>query len=204
MDPNDLEEGSRALPTLSKAGSFMDTKTTIDETSKPTVSPYVSLQFSHMRNVYKYLSHHYCLKRSVVFIVDTDYSSQNYKWMANNYVKTFFKNMLPTDCFGYIHLGKSSENQEVMLEPKSKNTYIKKLFLKSMADIESDLFFLGDRARLTRQDRLEKALEKALDWQMTKVEDKKVVINNHPYYDPHKWIVCLIGSDIFPVSGFLL
>ena len=38
---------------------------------------------------------------------------------------------------------------------------------------------------------------------MTCVEDKKVEINNHCYFDPHKWIVCLVGSGQYPINLFL-
>ena len=41
--------------------------------------------------VYKYLSHHYVLRRSVVFIVDTEFSSVIYHDKANKYVSKFFK-----------------------------------------------------------------------------------------------------------------
>lgn len=157
-----------------------------------------------MNSVYKYLSHHYVLKRSIVFIVDTDFSSVVYKKKVAQYVKDFFNEMSPTDCFGYISLGKSSNNDEILLEPKERNTHIKTLFLKSMKHKESELLFLGDRAMQTRKDRFEKALQKALDWQVNRVEDKLVTINDHIYHDPYKWIVCLIGSDIYPVNPFLI
>ena len=143
------------------------------------------------------------MKRSIVFIVDTDYSSNSYKQMAANYVKFFFKSMQPTDCFGLISLAKTSNKDDIVLEPKEKNIYIKKLILQSKIDQESEVYFKGDRARLNRRGRLEKALTKALDWQMTRVEDKQIVINSHKYVDPHKWIVCLLGSDLFPVNRFL-
>ena len=41
--------------------------------------------------IYKYLSHHYVLRRSVVFIVDTEFSSVIYHDKANKYVWKFFK-----------------------------------------------------------------------------------------------------------------
>ena len=51
--------------------------------------------------------------------------------------------------------------------------------------------------------RLERALDKALDWQ-NRLEDKVEYHNNHAYYGPHKWIVCLIGSDSYSVQDFIL
>ena len=38
---------------------------------------------------------------------------------------------------------------------------------------------------------------------MTRVQNKKITVNSNVYYDPHKWIVCLIGSDSYPVKNFL-
>ena len=156
-----------------------------------------------MKSVYKYLSHHYILKRSIVFIFDTDYSSDSYKQMAAEYMNFFFNSMQPTDCFGLISLGKAANKDDIVLEPKGRNTYVKELILNSKIDQESEVYFKGERARFNRRGRLEKALTKALDWQMTRVENKEVIINNHKYFDPHKWIVCLIGSDFFPVNRFL-
>ena len=50
--------------------------------------------------------------------------------------------------------------------------------------------------------RLEIALEKALRWQTTLVDDTEVKQNGHTYTGPHKWIVCLIGSDAYSVGTF--
>ena len=46
-------------------------------------------------------------------------------------------------------------------------------------------------------------MEKALAWQMN-LEDTKETVNNHVYKGPHKWIVCLIGSDSYTVNDFIL
>ena len=54
------------------------------------------------------LSHHYILRKSVVFIVDTEYSSVIYQDMANRYAKKFFKELDGQDYFGYISLGKDA------------------------------------------------------------------------------------------------
>ena len=115
--------------------------------------------------VYKFLSHHYILKRSIVFIVDTDYSSDTYKQIAGRYVMSFFGSMQPTDCFGYIRLGYKSDDDEILLEPKMRNTKVKTLFLKSMKDKESEIRF-GNQ-NIKRKYMLQEALKKALDWQMT-------------------------------------
>ena len=42
--------------------------------------------------------------------------------------------MPETDKFGYISIGTSSKNDELVLEDKSRNPYLKKLFLKSALD----------------------------------------------------------------------
>ena len=52
------------------------------------------------------------------------------------------------------------------------------------------------------EQRLEIALEKALRWQNTLADDYSEVRNGHTYHGPHKWIFCLIGSDIYSVSTF--
>ena len=53
----------------------------------------------------------------------------------------------------------------------------------------------------TKQKRLENALELALSWQ-NKVENETYKINGHDYFGPHKWIVCIIGSDVYTVKDF--
>ena len=84
--------------------------------------------------VLKHLSHHYVLKRSIVFIVDPYYQSELKNAQASKYINNFFESMPETDKFGYISLGTSSKNDELVLEDKSKNPYLKKLFLKSALD----------------------------------------------------------------------
>ena len=56
--------------------------------------------------IYKYLSHHYVLRRSVVFIVDTEFTGVFYHDKANKYVRRVFDKLDPEDYFGYISLGK--------------------------------------------------------------------------------------------------
>ena len=56
--------------------------------------------------IYKYLSHHYVLRRSVVFIVDTEFTGVFYHDKANKYVRRAFEKLDPEDYFGYISLGK--------------------------------------------------------------------------------------------------
>merc|ERR1712151_394467 len=106
--------------------------TAVPETTRKT--------FQDMKVIYKYLSHHYVLKRSVVFIVGQDFDSVFYKEKAHQYVKEFFESMRPSDNFGYLSLG--SINNEIMLEPISRNTKTKQSFLEDLIKNakESQLF----------------------------------------------------------------
>ena len=62
------------------------------------------------KSIYKFLSHHYILRRSVVFIVDTEYDSVVYRDKAMKNVLKFFKdNMNQDDYFGYISLDDSKQ-----------------------------------------------------------------------------------------------
>jgi len=74
-----------------------------------------------------------------------------------------------------------------------------------MSEREPELAFssLDQVSGGAKQKRLEKALERALTWQ-SGVEDKTQVVNGHVYVGPHKWIVCLIGSDAYTVQDFIL
>ena len=44
-------------------------------------------------------------------------------------------------------------------------------------------------------------MEKALQWQ-TGLESEPVEVNDRAYQGPHKWIVCLVGSDAYAVKQF--
>ena len=63
--------------------------------------------------------------------------------------------------------------------------------------------FSYEKNATAKHSRLEIALEKALEWQMKLVEDTPITVNNKTYVGPHKWIVCLIGSDIYMVNDLL-
>ena len=56
--------------------------------------------------IYKFLSHHYVLKRSVCFIVDTEFSGIFYHEKANEYVRKVFNSLDSEDYFGYISLAR--------------------------------------------------------------------------------------------------
>ena len=90
-------------------------------------------------SLYQYLSHHYVQKRSIVIIVDTDYESSVYKDKAFRYVDYCFKKLNPTDSFGLISIGKYATDNDIELEEKSLNTYIKKILIKSLQDEENYL-----------------------------------------------------------------
>ena len=45
------------------------------------------------RSIYKYLSHHYILKKSVVFIVDSQFDSVIYKDKAMQHVLKFYNGL---------------------------------------------------------------------------------------------------------------
>ena len=55
---------------------------------------------------------------------------------------------------------------------------------------------------MNKHSQLEIALEKAYGWQQ-KIMDSAKKINGHTYFDPHKWIICLLGSDMFMVTNFM-
>ena len=70
--------------------------------------------------------------------------------------------MPETDKFGLLSLGISEKNDEMILEEKSRNPFLKKLFLESMLEEQK----LSKRKKLTvfRREKLEMALKKALLW----------------------------------------
>ena len=146
------------------------------------------------------MSHHYILKRSFVFIADFHYDSLAIKEKATRYINRFFDSLNLEDQFGFISLGDNSKNLEIILEEKWKNPYVKKLILESLDEDDPDL--TQKEIQYYGKDNLETALNKALAWQQA-IENKTKLINNHTYFGPHKWIVCLIGSDEHKVGNFL-
>lgn len=70
-------------------------------------------KFYQMNVIYKHLSHHYVLKRSIVFIVDTHFDQIMFEAKANELTTTFFESMQPSDYFGYISLGNHPTNEEI-------------------------------------------------------------------------------------------
>ena len=89
-----------------------------------------------MKNaIYKYLSHHYILQRSVIIIVDSSFDSMAYSSMAAGITHAFFDRMPASDYFGLISLGRGNTDH-IPLEQKGKNTKTKKAALLTMIDVE--------------------------------------------------------------------
>lgn len=66
--------------------------------------------WKNCKSIYKWLSHHYILRRSVVFIVDCQYDSVVYRDKAMKFVRSFYKNKLDDeDFFGFISLDSSEQ-----------------------------------------------------------------------------------------------
>ena len=79
--------------------------------------------------VYKHLSHHYILKRSIVLIADFYYDSFRIKEKATKFITRFFDSLNYDDSFGFICLNNNTENLEIPLDKKKNNPYVKKLIL---------------------------------------------------------------------------
>ena len=148
------------------------------------------------------MSHHYVLRRSICFIVDTEYSGIFYHEKANKYVKQVFESLDDEDYFGFISLDRTPFPEQSTLQKKGNNTLLQQKFLKMMRKKDPNLLFAGGAGAARSESRLEVALKKAMKWQTTLVEDTKTNHNGHTYYGPHKQIVCLIGSDIYSVNTF--
>lgn len=87
----------------------------------------------------------------------------------------------------------------LVIEKKERNTAMKKTFMGRIGKIASS-FKGGDVAKMNK---LHKALVQALEWQQS-IEDTKVIKeNNRVFYGPHKWIICMLGSDDYTVRAFI-
>mmetsp|Transcript_4884 Transcript_4884/g.5959 ORF Transcript_4884/g.5959 Transcript_4884/m.5959 type:complete len:198 (+) Transcript_4884:1357-1950(+) len=166
-------------------------------TSNKTATSWKSCQ-----SIYKYLSHHYILKRSIVFIVDSQFDSVIFRDKVQKYVRDFFDGMDEEDYFGYISLDqKGGLTDEITLEKKGSNPHIKRRLLRDISEREADyVISAGNRQNEKRTIRLESALEKAYEWQNTLVQDFEKTVNNKVYVGPLKWIVCLLGDDVYSVN----
>ena len=76
--------------------------------------------------------------------------------------------------------------------------------LEDIAKREVDYVFASGAGESGKSIRLESALEKAYDWQNNMVNNYQVVNNDQIYIGPHKWIVCLLGGDVYSINQFRL
>jgi len=84
-----------------------------------------SQTWSRCTQVYKFLSHHYILRRSVVFIFDSQFDSVVYRDKAMHFVRKFCKEMDAEDHFGFITLDQKPLTDEVILERSGANHHVK-------------------------------------------------------------------------------
>ena len=155
------------------------------------------------------MSHHYIQRRSVVFIVDTQFDSVVYRDKALRYVEKFYSKLDGQDHFGYISLNSPQDmtKDEIRLEHCKKNKRLKEKIIADIAKREIEYVFNyeeGHRQKSSKTIRLERALEKAYEWQNTLAPDFEKVAHGRTYCGPLKWIVCLLGDDIYSVNQFML
>lgn len=125
-----------------------------------------------------------------------------YRDKAVKYVNDFFKNLDHEDYFGYISLDENrrSSKDEIMLEKRGANELMKKRVLADIAKREIDYVFNQGSGESSKTTRLERALEQAYEWQNNLVPDEEKVVNGKVYVGPHKWIVCILGDDVYAVN----
>ena len=68
--------------------------------------------------------------------------------------------------------------------------------------IDSDVYRFRNFKAGFEWEQLEIALQKAMGW-LSSIDDTTEVVNDHIYFGPHKWIVCLLGSRIYTVQNFI-
>merc|ERR1711957_214472 len=146
------------------------------------------------------LRKHICHKRSIVFLLDTQFSDVFYQKQANEFMQKVFKQLTDQDSFGYICIGNEMimPCPEMVLEPKKFNLNAKKQF---MHDINTDNHLSKMRKSQNKgQARLNQSLLKAIEWQHN-IATEKVQHLGHEYDNPHKWIICLLGDDNFTLNS---
>ena len=126
-------------------------------------------QWRDCQSIYKHLNHHYILQRSIVFIVDSQFDSVIFRDKAMKYVMSFFDSMDENDYFGYIQLDQKGLKDESSLEKKGSNSHVKMKMLEDIRLREAEYKFGEARGNEQNNIRLERALEKAYDWQNTLV-----------------------------------
>ena len=115
------------------------------------------------RTIYKFLGHYYIQRRSVVFIVDNEFSGVYYHEKTNKFVNRIFQRLNAEDHFGFIGLSRQQMAYQSPLQKKGSNTTLVKKFLRMMSGKEPELLLQGFGAKGV-DERLEIALEKALKW----------------------------------------
>jgi len=128
--------------------------------------------WSNCRSIYKWLSHHYIRRRSVVFIVDSKFDSVVYRDKAIKYVKDFYSQDLGKhDYFGFISLDDSKQAtiDEIILQERDCNMSTKLNLLNDIAKRDVNYVFGTTAASASGHSktsgiRLESALEKAYEW----------------------------------------
>ena len=68
--------------------------------------------------------------------------------------------------------------------------------------INTDVYSFRNHRATFEWEQLEIALQKALAW-LSNIDDTTEVVNDHIYFGPHKWIVCLLGSRIYTMRNFI-
>lgn len=124
-----------------------------------------TIAWNQCKSIYKFLSHHYILRRSVVFIVDTQFDSVVYRDKAMKTVKDLFKNLDGEDFFGYISLDdtKQASIDEIILQKKAANKKMKMRLMKDIAEREVG-YVNNSSGHSNKAIRLERALELAYEW----------------------------------------
>ena len=110
------------------------------------------------------------------------------------------------DYFGYISLddSKQAQKDEIILERRGANDKLKSRIMRDIAKREIDYVVRGGGGQQAKTIRLERALEKAYEWQNTLVQDFVTTVNDRVYVGPHKWIICILGDDVYAVNQFKL
>ena len=79
------------------------------------------------------------MRRSIVFIVDSQFDATVYRDKAYQYVKEFYKGLSDEDYFGFISLDQNASLNDIMLECGAKNKHIKQKVLEQASQREFDI-----------------------------------------------------------------
>ena len=92
--------------------------------------------WGNCESIYKWLSHYYIQRRSVVFIVDSLFDSFFFGDRVMKYVNDYFSDELDEkDYFGFISLDEANRagHDEIILDKRSASDKIKKNLLRNIA-----------------------------------------------------------------------